>query len=80
MNFLRFLGSIFIPTKEDMGIRIWPFDPIQLIFNVMNALMKKGLISFDESRDIIRWSLPQEMTSEEKENLINSLITKNPNG
>jgi len=59
-----------------MGIRFGPFDSLQLIFEVMNALMRKGLISYEESREIIRKSLPPEMTEEQKEKVLNNLIKK----
>jgi len=59
-----------------MGIRIGPFDPIQLVFNVMNALMKKGVITYDDARSIIKDSLPEKMSDEEKEKLLDSLIKK----
>lgn len=61
-----------------MAIRIGPFDPLQLIFKVMDNLMRKGLISAEEAKDIIRQSLPpdNEMPSEEKEKLINSMVRK----
>lgn len=63
-----------------MGIRFGPFDPLQLIFNVMNVLMKKGLISFDEAREVIKTSLPPEMPESEKETLLNSMLQPaNPN-
>lgn len=59
-----------------MGLRIGPFDPIQLIFNVLNALMKKGLISYEEARGILKESLDPQMPEVEKEKLLNSLIKK----
>ena len=62
-----------------MGIRFGPFDPMQLIFQVMNTLMKKGLISYDDARDIIRQSLPPEMPEAEKEALINSMVQRTNN-
>lgn len=63
---------------KDMGIRFGPFDPLQLTFNVMNTLMKKGVISYDEARIIIRGSLPTEMPESEKEALLNSMIQRIP--
>ena len=61
---------------EDMGIRFGPFDPLQLTFNIMNALMKKGLISYEEAREIIKASLPSEMPEAEKEALLSSMIQR----
>lgn len=59
-----------------MGIRFGPYDPLQLIFNIMDTLMKKGLISYDEAKNIISTSLPPEMSNEEKNKLLDSLIIK----
>ena len=59
-----------------MGIRLGPFDPIQLIFNVMNTLMQKGLMSYEDTRKIIKESLPPDMSNEEKEKLLDSLVKK----
>jgi hypothetical protein len=59
-----------------MGIRFGPFDPLQLTFNVMNTLMKKGLISYDEARSIIENSLPPEMPRTEKDALLDSMIKR----
>jgi hypothetical protein len=59
-----------------MGIRFGPIDPLQLIFNVMNTLMKKGLINFEEARDIIKGSLDPNLPEEEKEKIIDSLIKR----
>jgi len=61
-----------------MGIRLGPFDPLQLTFNIMNALMQKGLISYDEARKIIKDSLPPEMPETEKEALLTSMIKRTP--
>lgn len=64
--------------EEDMAIRFGHFDPLQLTFQIMNTLMRKGLISYDEARDIIRQSLPpdNEMSSEEKDRLLDSILTR----
>jgi hypothetical protein len=59
-----------------MGIRFGPFDPLQLTFEIMNTLMQKGLISYDEARQIIRKSLPPEMPDAEKEALLNSMVKR----
>jgi len=66
------LGDIF----NYMPVRIGPFDPLNLIFQIMNVLMKNGQISGEEAKEIIRRSLPKEMPDEEKEKLINLLIVK----
>lgn len=59
-----------------MGIRFGPYDPLQLIFSIMNTLMNRGLISYDEARNIIRSSLPPEMPEDEKNKLLDSLVVK----
>lgn len=61
-----------------MGIRLGPFDPIQLTFNIMNSLMKKGIISYDDARAIIRNSLPPEMPETEKNTLLDSMVQRTP--
>jgi hypothetical protein len=61
-----------------MSIRFGPFDPLQLTFNVMNVLMRKGHITYEEAREIIRGSLPPEMPEAEKEALLNSMVNRSP--
>lgn len=57
-----------------MGIRLGPIDPLQLIFNVMNTLMKNGHLSYDEAREIIRASLDSKLSEEEQNKILDSLI------
>lgn len=59
-----------------MGILLGPFDPLQLIFNTLNTLMKKGLLSYVEARAILKQSLDPNLPEEKKEEILNSLITK----
>ena len=59
-----------------MGILLGPFDPLQLIFNILNALMKKGIISYDEARVILKQSMDQSLPELEKEKLLNSLLVR----
>ena len=59
-----------------MPIRFGPIDPLQLIFNVMNTLMKKGLITYDEAREIIKGSLDPSLPEEEREKILDSLIKR----
>ena len=59
-----------------MGVLLGPFDPLQLIFNLINALLKRGLISYDEARKILKDSLNPAMSEEEKEKLLNTLIKR----
>lgn len=60
-----------------MAVRIWPFDPIWLMFNVLNALMAKNYLTKDEVKNIIWESLPPEMSPEEKETFLNNLFLPN---
>lgn len=55
---------------------IGSFDPLQLTFNIMNTLMKKGLINIDEAREIIKGSLPPQMPEDEKNKFVDSMIIK----
>ena len=59
-----------------MAIRFGPFDPLQLIFEIMNNLMKKGFLSYEEALEIIEKSLPPEMPEEEKKALLKTLVKK----
>lgn len=59
-----------------MGILLGPFDPLQLIFNILNALMKKGLLNYEEARNILRQSIDPKMSEQQKEEILNSLIKK----
>lgn len=59
-----------------MGILLGPFDPLQLIFNILNTLMKRGLISYDEARSILKESLNPQMSDEEKEKVLDSIIKR----
>jgi hypothetical protein len=59
-----------------MAILLGPFDPLQLIFNTLNTLMKKGLLGYDEARLILKESLDPKMDDEKKEEILNSLIKK----
>jgi len=59
-----------------MGIRFGPIDPLQLVFNIMNTLMKKGLITYEEAREIIKGTLEPNLPEEEKEKILDSLIKR----
>ncbi len=62
-----------------MPILLGPFDPIKLIFNIINSLISRGLLSIDDTRKILRDSLDPNMSDIEKEKFIDSLFT-NKNG
>lgn len=82
LGVLRYLQDLFYDDilEKDMAFRVGPFDPLRLIFQVMNTLLSKGLISYEEARDIIKQSLPpdSEMSPEEKERFLDSVITRVP--
>lgn len=56
-----------------MSVFLGPFDPIKLIFAILNTLMSKGLITIKESRSILKEALNPSMSELEKENLLDSL-------
>ena len=59
-----------------MSITIGPLDPIKVIFNILNTLMARKLISLDEARAILKSSLESSMSEIEKEKYLDSLFTK----
>lgn len=59
-----------------MPILLGPFDPIKLVFNVINELLEKRLISYEEARRILRNSLDPNMPEIEKEKLLDSIIRR----
>jgi len=59
-----------------MGVLLGPFDPLQLIFNILNILLKKSLINYDEARIILKESLDPQMLEKDKEKILDSLIKK----
>ncbi len=59
-----------------MGILLGPFDPLRLIFNILNNLMKKGLIGYDEAREILKESMDSTMSDDEKEKKLDTLIKR----
>ena len=58
-----------------MGVLLGPFDPIKLIFNILNSLMARGLLSNADARKILKDSLDPNMSDIEKEKFIDSLFT-----
>lgn len=77
LNWL-FFSDIF--KVDIMPIRFGPLDPLKLIFEIMNSLMRRGLISYEEARRIIREALPpdNEMSPEEKDRLVDSMVRRIP--
>jgi len=56
-----------------MVIRLGPIDPIQLIFEVMNNLLSKGIITPKEGDEIVKSSLDPSLSNEKKEEILKSL-------
>jgi len=61
-----------------MPVMIGPFDPLQMIFGILNTLIDKGVINDSEAEEIIRKSLNPKLSEEEKNKIIESL--KQPEG
>lgn len=61
-----------------MGIQIGPWDPLKLTFNIMDNLMKRGIIRYEDAVDILNKSLPDDMSPDEKKRIIDSMVTKIP--
>ena len=59
-----------------MGVLIGPFDPLQLVFNTLNVFLRKGIITYDEAREILKNSLDQTLPEEKKEEILNSLVRR----
>ena len=59
-----------------MGIRLGGFDPLQLTFNTLNVLMKKGLLTLEEATHVLKESLPPDWSDQQKNKLIEKLIIK----
>jgi len=59
-----------------LAFLVGPFDPLQLIFNTLNVLMQKGLISYDEARQILKNSINPSLPDDKKEEILNSLIRR----
>lgn len=57
-----------------MSFRIGHISPLHLTFEVINSLMQKGILSFEEGREIINKSLPPDMPEKERKELLDSLI------
>ncbi|MDD5083601.1 MAG: hypothetical protein PHT88_01510 [Candidatus Moranbacteria bacterium] len=51
-----------------------PFDPLKLIFNVINSLLAKGILSIEDAKKIIKESLDPNMPDIEKDKYIESLF------
>ena len=56
-----------------MGIRFGPIDPLQLIFEMINKLVVKGVITSKEADEIVKTSLDPALPEKEKQKLLDSL-------
>jgi hypothetical protein len=59
-----------------MGVLLGPFDPLQLVFNTINVLMQKGLITYEESRQILLNSMDKSLSNDKKEEILNSMLRR----
>lgn len=62
--------------EKGMAIRFGPIDPLQLIFEIMNSLVNRGLITLEEGDIMIKNSLDPSLSEEEKQKIVNSLRGK----
>lgn len=63
-----------------MAVSIGPFDPLRIQFNLLNALLSKGVLTYDEARSILKNSLNPELPEAEQEQILNSLFKRPGNG
>ena len=61
-----------------MAVFVGPFDPLQLVFNLMNSLLKRGILTYDDARQILLDSLNPGLKEEEKEKIVNDLLKRVP--
>ncbi len=59
-----------------MGVLLGPFDPIKLILNILNQMLRKGLINVDEARQILYDSLDPQMDEDQKQEVLNDIIRR----
>jgi hypothetical protein len=57
-----------------MPILLGPFDPLKLIFNIINSLMAKGLLSSEDAKNILKKAIDPNMPDSEKDKFIDSLF------
>ncbi len=76
-SFDWFFGGILQKNNATfMGIRIGGWDPLKLTFEIMGSLMKKGIIKYEDAVEILKNSLPDEMSPEDKQRIVESLVVK----
>ena len=59
-----------------MSILLGPFDPLQLIMNTINALMRKGILTVEEARAILKNSMDPNLPEAEKERILNEIVRR----
>ena len=59
-----------------MGILLGPFDPLQLILNTLNQLLRKNLISVDEARNILYSSMDPKLPENEKQKILDDIVRR----
>lgn len=59
-----------------MAILLGPFDPLKMIFGIINSLLQKNIISYEEARAILKNSLNENLPDAEKEKILDSLIRR----
>ncbi len=56
-----------------MGIRFGPVDPLQLIFEIINKLVNKSILSLSEADEVVKSSFDPNLSEKEKDEILNSL-------
>lgn len=74
--------SIFDDASSDndpMGIRLGNFDPLQLIFGILDTSLRNNSITVEQAKSILRQSLPPEMSIEDKNKIVDSMVIERNN-
>lgn len=58
-------------------VLLGPFDPLQLVFQTLNTLLKNNLITYDQAREILMNSLNPALSEKEKNEIIDSMLKRN---
>jgi len=59
-----------------MPILLGPFDPIKLIFGILNEMLSKNLISYEQARALLKNALDESIPETEKEKILDSMIKR----
>lgn len=54
-------------------LQMGPFNLFNLIINILNALIKKGVFSMHESREILKSSMADDISDTEKEKILDDM-------